>query len=76
MTYGVGSTLGSFLLGKLLGLINYNIAVIGNVTLNSGIVFFLFIWKKQPQHTVLFLVPLIWGFCNGSWLAISCSKLT
>ena len=76
MTYGVSSALGSFILGKLLGLINYNIAVTGNVTLNSGIIFFLFIWKKQSQHMVLFLIPLIWGFCNGAWIAISCSKFT
>ena len=75
MTYGVTSSLGSFIFGKLLGLVNYNILVIANVTLHSGIILFLIIWERQSQYELLFLVPSIWGICIGAWLAISYSKL-
>lgn len=75
MAYGVSSSLGSFLDGKLLGLVNYNILVIENVALHCGIFLFLIIWERQSNYFVLFLVPLICGFCNGAWLAIIYSEL-
>lgn len=67
--------MGSVSYGKLLGLVDYNIAVIGNVTLHCGIIVFLIIWERQSNYMVLFLVPSLWGFCNGAWLTISYSEL-
>ena len=75
MAYGVSSSLGSFVYGKLLGLVDYNIAVIGNVIIHCGIMLFLIIWERQSNYIVLFLVPILWGFPNGGWLTISYSEL-
>ena len=74
MTYGVTSSIGSVLYGKLLGLVNYNIMVIGITSLYAGIILFVIIWEKEPNYIILFLVPVIWGLCNGALLANSVSK--
>lgn len=74
MAYGVSSSLGSFVYGKLLGLVDYNIAVIGNVIIHCGIMLFLIIWERQSNYIVLFLVPILWGFPYGGWLTISYSE--
>jgi len=74
MAFGVGNSVGGFIYGRLLGLVNYNIVVIGNVILHAGVMLFLLVWEREPDNIVLFFVPSIWGFCVGAWLAINVSK--
>ena len=75
MTYGVSSSTGSIIYGKLLGLVNYNIMVIGISSLYAGIMLFVIVWERESNYIILFLVPVIWGFCNGALLTNSFSKL-
>ena len=74
MSYAVSSSLGGFVVGKLLGLVNYNIVAIGNLIIHIAVMLFLIVWEREPNHAILFIVPFIWGFCFGAWLTITISK--
>ena len=74
ISYAVSSSLGSFVVGKLLGLVNYNIVTIGNVIIHVAVMLFLIIWEREPNYAIIFVVPFIWGLCFGSWLTITISK--
>jgi len=74
MVYGVSSSLGSFISGKLLGVVHYNVVAIGNLVIHIGIMLFLIIWEREPNYFVLFIVPFIWGFNFGAWLTTTISK--
>ena len=74
MAYAVSSSLGSFVSGKLLGLVNYNIAALGNLFVHTAVMLFLIIWERQPSYAIIFTVPFIWGLCFGAWLTITISE--
>ena len=74
MAYAVSSSLGGFATGKLLGLVNYNIAALGNLAIHIAVMLFLIIWEREPNYAVIFTVPSIWGLCFGAWLTITISE--
>ena len=74
MAYAVSSSAGSFVSGKVLGLVNYNIVAMGNLAIHTAVMLFLIIWEREPIHGILFAVPFIWGLCFGAWLTITISK--
>ena len=74
ISYAVSSSLGGFIVGKLLGLVNYNIVAIGNLIIHTAVMLFLIIWERESNYAIIFIVPFIWGFCFGAWLTITISK--
>lgn len=74
MAYAVSSSLGSFVSGKLLGLVNYNVVAVGNLGIHTAVMSFLIIWEREPNYAIIFIVPFIWGICFGAWLTITISK--
>ena len=74
MVYGLGSSLGSFISGKLLSLGIKIILVLGILTLHLTLIIFLAIWEREPLLLLLISVIFLWGTCDGSWMTVCCSK--
>ena len=76
MVYGLGTSLGSFISGKLLSLGAKTLLVLGILFLHLTVIIFLAIWEREPVLLVLLLIILLWGLCDGSWMTICSSKCT
>ena len=76
MVYGLGTTLGSFISGKLLSLGTKSLLVLGILVLHLSTIIFLAIWEREPNLFVLLFIVLLWGFCDGSWMTTCSSKCT
>ena len=74
--YGLGTSLGSFISGKLLSLKTKSLLVLGNLVLHLTMLIFLAIWEREPVLLVLLFIILMLGFCDGSWMTICSSKCT
>ena len=74
MVYGLGTSLGNFISGKLLSLGTKCLLVLGILVLHLTIIIFLAIWERAQVLPVLLLIILLWGFCDGSWMTVCSSK--
>ena len=76
MVYGLGTSLGSFISGKLLSLGAKSLVVLGTLVLHLSILIFLAIWEREPILLAILFIVLLWGFCDGSWMTVCSSKCT
>ena len=76
MVFGVGTSLGSFISGKLLSLGAKCLLVLGILVMHLCIIIFLAIWEREPVLLVLLFIVLLWGICDGSWMTVCSSKCT
>ena len=76
MVYGLGTSLGSFISGKLLSLGAKSLVVLGTLVLHLTILIFLAIWEREPILLAILFIVLLWGFCDGSWMTVCSSKCT
>ena len=76
MVYGLGTSLGSFISGKLLSLGAKSLVVLGTLVLHLTILIFLAIWEREPILLAILFIVLLWGFCDGSWMTVCSSKST
>ena len=74
MVFGLGSSLGSFISGKILSFGVKTLLVLTTLVLHLAIMTFLMFWERKPNLLVLLFVVLLWGLCDGSWLTICSSK--
>jgi len=74
MSYGVSSTIGSFVTGKLLSYIPRYVIMVLNLLLILSLLIFLLLWDREPSYVVVFLVPILWGICDAVWNTITTSK--
>ena len=76
MVYGLGTSLGSFISGKLLSLGAKSLVVLGTLAIHLTILIFLAIWEREPIILAILFIVLLWGFCDGSWMTVCSSKCT
>ena len=74
MVFGLGSSLGSVISGKVLSLGVKTLLVLATLILHLAIMTFLMFWERKPNLLILLLVVFLWGLCDGSWLTICSSK--
>ena len=74
IVYGAAGTVGSILVGKILGYVSITSVSLLTMCLNVGIVAFLLIWEREPSYYVIFVIAILWGLCDSSWAILTSSK--
>ena len=74
MVFGLGSSLGSFISGKILSLGVKILLILATLVLHLAIMIFLIVWERQPVLPVILFIVFLWGLSDGSWLTICNSK--
>ena len=73
IVYGAGSSAASIVVGKILGYVSLTLVSLLNVCLNVGLVSFLLIWEREPNYFVIFIMAILWGICEGTWITLTTS---
>ena len=74
ISFGIGSAVSAFLNGFLARFIPQYILVYIGALVNIGTVIFLLVWERQPNYYIVFIVLLLWGYCEGLWSSVPPSK--
>ena len=74
IVYGAASAAAGITVGKMLGTVSITILSLLNLCLSVGLVAFLLIWEREPNYAVMFIVAILWGICDGSWITLISSK--
>ena len=74
MIYGLGSSLGSCVTGKLLALEEKFYVVLAALSLHLAIFSLLLIWEREPILSILLTIPFLYGICDGTWMTVCSSK--
>ena len=74
IVYGGAGAVGSIFVGKILGKVSITSVSLLIMCLNVGILAFLLIWEREPSYYVIFVIAILWGVCDGSWVIVSSSK--
>ena len=74
IVYGAASAAAGITVGKIIGTVSITLMSLLNVCLNIGLVAFLLIWEREPNYTVIFVMAILWGLCEGSWMTMTNSK--
>lgn len=76
MCFGVSSAVGSLFTGRILSHVPRFVIMLLNLLLMLGLMVFLLIWDREPSFAVVFVIPILWGFCDSIWNTITTSELT
>ena len=74
MSYGVSSTISSYLTGRIVSYVPRYVVMVMNFVLMLGLFVFLLMWDREPSYMVVFVVPVLWGVCDAVWNIITTSK--
>ena len=74
IVYGAASAVAGISVGKIIGTVSITLVSLLNVCLNIGLVAFLLIWEREPNYAVIFVMTILWGICEGSWITMTNSK--
>ena len=74
IVYGGAAATAGISVGKMLGIVSITLLSLLNVCLNIGLVAFLLIWEREPNYAVIFVMTILWGICEGSWMTMTNSK--
>ena len=76
MCFGVSSAIGSLFTGRILSHVPRFVIMLLNLLLMLGLMVFLLVWDREPSYAVVFVIPILWGFCDSIWNTITTSELT
>ena len=74
IVYGAVSAATNVCVGKILGRVSITSVSLLTMCLNVGVVAFLLIWEREPNYSVIFVVGILWGICDGSWTVLASSE--
>lgn len=74
IVYGAVSAAASVFVGKILGRVSITSVSLLTMCLNVGVVAFLLVWDREPNYSVIFVVAVLWGICDGSWATVASSE--
>ena len=74
MCFGVSSAAGSLFIGKILSHIPRFVVMLLNWLLMLSLMVFLLVWDREPNLAVVFVIPILWGFCDSIWNTVTTSK--
>ena len=74
IVYGGAAAAAGISVGKMLGTVSITLLSLLNVCLNVGLVAFLLIREQKPNYAVIFVMTILWGICEGSWMTMTNSK--
>ena len=74
IVYGAVSAAASVFVGKILGRVSITSVSLLTMCFNVGIVAFLLVWEREPNYSVIFVVAVLWGICDGSWATVASSE--